>query len=237
VAVVREDREGVAYTELHTVRGPIARVAGDMQLHTHTAVFNAVLTESGRIGGLWLDQLEGRVKEWGALYHAFLATNLRRHGVEIGLDTRTELSRLHAVPESVVEHFSNRTVSGTAAARDYAAQQGLDWDSLDADRKVGLLKQAVQDPRGAKSDDLSDAQAWARAAAEVGYRHRSILRPDAAAPDLGRAERVEAAYRAALPLFDKTCSAVPSLRAPMRELPRPRDSSPQGSVRLGRWTM
>jgi hypothetical protein len=204
VPLVREDRDGVAYTELHTVRGPIARVAGDMQLHTHTAVFNAVLTESGRMGGLWLDQLEGRVKEWGALYHAFLATNLRRQGVEIGLDTRTELSRLHAVPESVVEHFSKRTVSGSAAAREYAAQQGLDWDSLDADRKVGLLKQAVQDPRGAKSDDLSDAQAWARAAAEIGYRHRSILRPDAAAPDLGRAERIEAAYRAALPIFDKT---------------------------------
>ena len=204
VAVVREDRDGVAYTELHTVRGPIARVAGDMQLHTHTAVFNAVLTKSGRMGGLWLDQLEGRVKEWGALYHAFLATNLRRHGVEVGLDTRTELSRLHAVPESVVEHFSKRTVSGTAAARNYAARQGLDWDSLDADRKVGLLKQAVQDPRGAKSDDLSDAQAWARAAVEVGYRHRSILRPDAETPVLTQAERVEAAYRAALPLFDKT---------------------------------
>jgi len=35
----------------------------------------------------------------------------------------------------------------------------------------------VQDPRGAKSDDLSDVAAWRLAAAEIGYKHRSILRP------------------------------------------------------------
>ena len=135
VEVVKTDKAGESYTELHGFKSPGGRTAGDMQLHTHTAVFNAVLTDTGRMGGLDLAQLDGRVKEWGALYHAYLATNLRKHGVEVVLDQKTELSRLTAVPERVAEHFSKRTTGGTAAARAYAAEQGLDWDTLDPDRK------------------------------------------------------------------------------------------------------
>ena len=203
VEVVRTDRSGQDYTELHSFKGAGGRVAGDMQLHTHTAVFNAVLTGSGRMGGLWLDQLDGRVKEWGALYQAYLATNLRKHGVDVVLDDRTEMARLTAVPERVTDHFSKRTMGGTAAARTYAAEQGLDWDTLDADRKIGLLKHGVQDPRGAKSDDLGDLGAWREAAAGIGYDHRSILRPDQPHQTPSRDERLEAAYQAALPVFDK----------------------------------
>ena len=203
VAVVRQDRAGRDYTELHTVKGAAGRMAGDMQLHTHVATFNAALTASGRLGGLWLDQLDGRVKEWGALYQAYLATNLRRHGVEVGLDERTEMARLAAIPARVTEHFSKRTVGGAAAARAYAAEQGLDWDSLDPERKIGLLKQGVQNPRGAKSDDLGDAAAWRRAATEIGYCHRSVLRPDGIPAEKTRDERLDGAYRAALPVFEK----------------------------------
>jgi DNA-binding protein YbaB len=203
VEIVKTDRSGQDYTELHTFKGAGGRVAGDMQLHTHTTVFNAVLTETGRMGGLWLDHLDGRVKEWGALYQAYLATNLRRHGVDVVLDDRTEMARLTAIPERVTAHFSKRTMGGTAAARAYAAEQGLDWDALDADRKIGLLKQGVQDPRGAKSDDLSDVAAWRLATAEIGYKHRSILRPDQKQTAASREDRLEAAYRAALPVFDK----------------------------------
>ena len=203
VEVIKTDKSGQDYTELHTFKSAGGRVAGDMQLHTHTAVFNAVLTETARMGGLWLDQLDGRVKEWGALYQAYLATNLRKHGVDVVPDDRTEMARLTAVPERVTDHFSKRTTGGTAAARAYAAEQGLDWDTLDADRKIGLLKQGVQDPRGAKSDDLSDAAAWRLAAAEIGYRHRSVLRPGQKQKEASREDRLEAAYQAALPVFDK----------------------------------
>jgi hypothetical protein len=203
VAVVKTDREGNDYTELHNFKSPGGRIAGDMQLHTHTAVFNAVLTETGRMGGLWTDQLDGKVKEWGALYQAYLATNLRKHGVDVVLDDRTEMARLTAIPEYVTEHFSKRTVGGTEAARAYAAEQGLDWDSLDADRKIGLLKQGVQDPRGAKSDDMSDIEIWRRAAEALGYQHASVLRPDAKQVAVSREDRLEAAYLAALPVFDK----------------------------------
>ena len=203
IEVVKTDRSGQQYTELHMFKSAAGRVAGDMQLHTHTAVFNAVLTESGRMGGLWLDQLDGRVKEWGALYQAYLATNLRTHGVDVVLDDRTEMARLSVVPDRVTEHFSKRTLGGTAAARAYAAEQGLDWDTLDPGRKIGLLKQGVQDPRGAKSDDLSDAAAWRLAAAGIGYEHRSVLRPGRKQTEISRGDRLEAAYQSALPVFDK----------------------------------
>jgi hypothetical protein len=203
VAVVRDLPDGEKQTELYTLKDSAGRVPGDMQLHTHTAVFNAVLTESGHVGGLDLARLEGRVKEWGALYQAYLATNLRRHGVEMGLDSRTEMARLMDVPEHVSEQFSKRTLGGTAAARASAAAQGLDWDALDADRKVGLLKAGVQNPREAKTDDISDLAAWKRMAAEIGYRHCSVLRPDEIKPLPDLIERVDQAYRAALPLLAK----------------------------------
>jgi hypothetical protein len=203
VEVVRTGADGQPATELHRLIGTAGRVPGDMQVHTHVAVFNAVETEAGRLGGLDLAQLEGRVHEWGALYQAYLAGNLRRHGVEADLDARTEMARLHAVPESVVTQFSKRTLGGTAAAREYARSHGLDWDSLDADRKIGLLKAGVQNPRGAKSDDVSDLATWRGVAEKLGYRHRSVLRPDQIAPVVSRAERLEAAYLAALPVLSK----------------------------------
>lgn len=203
VEVVRQDAEGQKVTELHRLTGTAGRVPGDMQVHTHVAVFNAVETVGGRLGGLDLAQLEGRIHEWGALYQAYLAGNLRKHGVEAHLDVRTEMARLTAVPESVVAQFSKRTQGGTEAAREYARSQGIDWDSLDPERKIGLLKAGVQNPRGAKSDDVSDLAAWRRVAEVMGYQHRSVLRPDGIARLFSREERLEAAYVAALPLLAK----------------------------------
>jgi hypothetical protein len=203
VAVVTRDEQGYEATELHSVTGSDGRVPGDMQVHTHVAVFNVVQTASGRVGGLDLAQLDGRVHEWGALYQAYLADNLRRHGVEITLDARTEMARLGAVPERVAAHFSKRTVSGTEAARAYAQSRGLDWDSIDAEHKIRLLKSGVQDPRGAKSDDVSDLATWQKMAAAMGYRHRSVLRRDEIKPELSRDERLELAYQAAMPVLGK----------------------------------
>jgi hypothetical protein len=203
VEIVRPGEDGQPVTELHALRGTGGRVPGDMQVHTHVAVFNVVETASGRVGGLDLAQLEGRIHEWGALYQAYLATHLRTHGVEVALDASNEMARLSAVPESVVAQFSKRTMGGTEAARAYAQTQGLDWDSLDADRKIGLLKAGVQNPREAKSDDVSDLSAWRKLADRLGYQHRSVFRPDAIQPVMDRAERLEAAYEAAMPLLGK----------------------------------
>jgi hypothetical protein len=127
---VREDSQGHPVTELHTLTGTQGRAPGDMQMHTHVAVFNIVETPSGRVGSINLALLEGRIHEWGALYQAYLANHLRAHGVVVELDARTEMARLSTVPESVVAQFSKRTIGGTEAAGAYARSLGLDWETL-----------------------------------------------------------------------------------------------------------
>ncbi|WP_086636326.1 MobF family relaxase [Acetobacter sp. DsW_059] len=156
---------GESFTRRFTLRVP-----GDPQLHTHTVVPNVVLTESGRVGGLDLKRLSGRVKELGALYQAFLAQNLRALGAEVELDRKTGAARLMVVPETVREAFSKRTQGGLFAARTYAKAQGLDWESLDESRRIALLKQGTQgDPRQVKQDDLADFEVWQRQADALGW--------------------------------------------------------------------
>ncbi len=203
VEVVHEDEQGQPVTELHTLTGTQGRAPGDMQMHTHVAVFNIVETLSGRVGSINLALLEGRIHEWGALYQAYLANHLRAHGVVVELDARTEMVRLSTVPESVVAQFSKRTTGGTEAARAYARSLGLDWEILTPARKIALLKAGVQNPREAKSDDVSDLAAWRATAARLGYEHRSVLRPDGIAPLPSREQRLETAFQAALPLLGK----------------------------------
>jgi hypothetical protein len=201
VEFTRTDRlTGAAYTELVTLK-----VAGDPQLHTHVAIPNVVLTEGGRVGALDMQRLKGRVHEFGAYYQAHLATNLRRHGVEVVLDEATGAARLTAIPERVRDAYSKRTRNGTDAARAYARTLGLDWDALDDARKIGLAKRGVQgDPRQAKQDDLGDFVAWRAQAAALGWSHRSVLAEAAEKPVPSRAARLEHAYSAALGLFDKS---------------------------------
>lgn len=200
VEVPRVDpKSGESYTELVTMK-----VAGDPQLHTHVAIPNVVLTADGRVGGLDLQRLEGRVHEFGAYYQAQLATNLRRHGVEVVLDAETGAVRLTDIPLSVRAAFSKRTVNGGEAARAYARELGLDWDSLDPARKIGLAKRGIQgDPRQVKQDDMSDWAAWRRQAQALGWTPRSVLNRVAAQEPPAREARISCAYEAALDLFDK----------------------------------
>ncbi len=215
VEIARTDEHGQAYTELLTLKA-----AGDPQLHTHVAVPNVVLTDTGRVGAMDLDKLQGRIHEFGAYYQAHVATNLRRHGVEVVLDERTGAARLTAIPDQVRSAFSKRTRNGTEAAREYAADLGLDWDALSPERKAGLVKEGTQTHKMAKAaglsvedraafegaarkDDMGDFAAWQRQAEVLRWLHRSVLRPDDIAPAPGRDERLEHAYQTALPLLDK----------------------------------
>lgn len=213
VEIVRNDpATGEARTEIVSLK-----VAGDPQLHTHVAVPNVVLTESGRIGALDLQRLEGRIHEWGALYQAHLATNLRRAGIEVALDPERGSARIVAVPEAVRAAFSKRTEGGVEAARRYATGQGLDWDGLSPDQKIGLAKRGVQgNPRQAKQDDLSDWASWRRQTDVIGWRPASVINPDAVAVSAAldaevavtqeapgvEAERLGIAYAAALDLLE-----------------------------------
>lgn len=196
---------GESYTHLATVR-----VAGTPQLHTHVCVLSHVLTGSGHVGSVDLGQLGSggggkvAIHELGALFQSHIATGLRRLGIDTRLDPETGAARIVAVPERVRAAFSRRTAQGEAAARAFARSQGLDWDSLDAGRRIGLLKRGVQgDPRAAKTDDCGDLGAWRREAAALGWQPGPLSNLDTpiALPD--RAERVRIARAAAAPLLAK----------------------------------
>lgn len=195
---VRDPETGEGYAHLATVR-----VAGTPQIHTHVCCLaRHVLTASGHVGSADLSQLRGRVHGWGALYQAHVATGLRRLGIATRLDPQTGAARVVAVPERVRTAFSRRTAQGEAAARAYARSKGLDWDGLDAGRRIGLLKQGVQgDPRAAKRDDCADLETWRREAEAFGWSPGPLSNLDAPIPLPDRAERVRIARTAAASLL------------------------------------
>ena len=104
VPVARTDAEGSPYTQFMSFGA-----ADDPALHSHMLVPSVVMTDTGRVGSLDLDTMAGKTHSWSAFYQAFLATNLKRLGVEVGLDERTGAARLAAVPEDVRDAFSKRT--------------------------------------------------------------------------------------------------------------------------------
>jgi len=190
------DKEGQAYTKFSDVphRTP------DMQLHTHSIVPNSVFTESGHVGSMDLDRLNGITKTLGAIYHAHLAQNLREHGIEVARDERTGAARIMSIPERVSRHFSKRTQEAETAARDYAKARGLDWDRLSGEQKAALLKAGGNQLRQAKDNDHelpSDFARWRDEATGIGYQHRSVLRLDAIKPALVPEQRIEIAYQTA----------------------------------------
>lgn len=203
VPVARTDAEGSAYTQFMSVGA-----AGDPALHSHMLVPSVVITDTGRVGSLDLDTMAGKTHSWGAFYQAFLATNLKRLGVEVGLDERTGAARLMAVPENVRDAFSKRTKDGAEAAREFAASQGKDWDSLTDKQKVGLVHASTQGRRrakdaagGSEEDRVADFGAWERQAATMQYAHKSVL-GTTPPPAPSRDDRLEGAYQTALRLLD-----------------------------------
>ena len=204
VDIERQDREGRAYTDIREV--PLQ--TADPQLHTHVTVFNTVLTDSGHIGALDLDRLAGRVKELGAVYHANVAVRARRLGIETVLDQRTGAARLADIPHSLRDLFSKRTIEAQDAAREFAAEKGIDWDAISAEQKIALLKAGAAETRQAKKETAegleqkSDFAVWREQAAAASYRHRSVLRADQVSAAPAADERHQAAYHAALPLLD-----------------------------------
>ncbi|SEG69601.1 TrwC relaxase [Methylobacterium sp. 190mf] len=195
----RDASTGEAYSHLAVVRA-----AGTPQVHTHVCVPAVVLTPSGHVGAPDLAELRGRLHEWGALYQANIATGLRRLGVAVDLDPDTGAARVRAVPEAVRAAFSRRTSQGEAAARAYAAAQGLSWDALDARRRIGLLKAGVQgNPKAPKVDDVADVESWHREAAALGWHPAGVSNLDRPIPLQPRGERLAIARAAAAPFLER----------------------------------
>ena len=178
-----------------------------------------VVCEDGSVGGMDMLALHDRVHEVGAYYQAHLATNLRALGINVVLDERTESARIPSVPDAVCEVFSKRTRDGEAAAREYVAAQGLDWDAMHPMEIFGVLKGGTRATRrqketGQRGDDLSDEAAWKAQAKAAGYEHRTVVetreRNQLPAPENDRLRR---AYLASLPVLERQFRRRATMRA------------------------
>jgi hypothetical protein len=177
--------------------------AGDPDRHTHTILATPILTASGHVGSVHArTAIAGRVHEYGKIYQAFLATNMRKLGVEAVLDKDTGMAKIESVPRWAVDLFSKRTREGDEAAREWAKQDGKDWDALDSRAKIAFLKTGASSTRERKDDGVPDLESWQKQALEAGYRHASVLRPgQEKRPEDARVRR-EAAYHTSLPRLD-----------------------------------
>jgi hypothetical protein len=140
--IARTDEQGHSYTEFQAV--PVRNA--DPQLHTHSILLNAVLTPDGHIGSMDLDQLAGRVHEFGAVYQARLAQTLRTHGIGTHLDPDTGAARITAIPDSVRRHFSKRSLGVQDSARAFAREAGQDWDALNSSQQLPCCGRVCSPP-------------------------------------------------------------------------------------------
>lgn len=192
---------GVQATEIYSVP-----VAGDPQLHTHTIVPNLVLTRSGRAMSIDTTRIAGRVHEFGAVYQALLGRNLRRLGMAVELDERTQALRLAAIPEEICRAFSKRTVNGERSAEEWALRHGYSaeaWAAMRPEQRIAMLKAAIKEGRFGKGDDLADLAAWRAQTAELGWQYSgSAVRMGPPAPERSQQQRVEDALAGATPVLE-----------------------------------
>lgn len=149
------------------------KVPGDMNLHTHVAVPNMVLTDDGRVRSIDFNKLQDRIHEFGAVYQAFIATNLKRAGIDVV--EKDGAARVTAIPERVRDAFSKRTRDAHEMARDHAIKLGADWDNMNESAKISLLKRGAKGSRQTKTDDLSDMDAWRKQAADLKWEPKSVI--------------------------------------------------------------
>ena len=96
------------------------------------------------------------------------------------LDPKTGAARILDVSPRAAEHFSKRSQDIEKAAGLYAAAEGYDWETMTGAHKVKFLRRGVEETRQAKRDHDGDSDftSWRRQAEdEIGYYHRSVLRP------------------------------------------------------------
>jgi TrwC relaxase/AAA domain len=182
-------------------------VFGDPKRHRHMIVFSTCAADS-RIGSFHQHAIKDRIHEWGALFQAYLGTELMKHGVNVELDSRQGLKfhermlRLTDVPQSICDLFSKRTLKAEEGARQFAVDRGIDWDSLSPQQKIKLVHETAVSQRLGKEGG-AHVETWRAEAAAAGYRHRSVLRPGQERQVADRVQRLPAAYDKSRQLIDE----------------------------------
>jgi len=183
---VRDGATGVTYL----VDSP---VGGDPHDHIHNALFNMVVTEDGHVGSLDTQRLHSRVHEFGAYFQARLADELRRLGASLQYDNNEQAVVLTAIPDEAVALFSKGRRQVLQSAKDYAEEQGLDWETLTLERKQRILAVTGMASRLRKDGSADDRGSWEEQAAAIGWKHKTVLN-EANHERLSDAERLEQAY-------------------------------------------
>ena len=136
---------------------------------------NIVATADGRVGSLDMRALtDPRVKEFGAYFQAVLADELRRLGIRVGYDNAEQAVVVESVPEAVSKIFSKGASKSCDKAKSFAASQGLDWDELDAEHKMDVMRDAGAEGRLGKMK-CDERKIWREQIAEIGWQHQSVL--------------------------------------------------------------
>lgn len=190
-----------------------AGLPGDMNLHTHGLIPNAVFCESGRVGSLDTMAVRGFLFEAGSYYQARLGTKLRQAGFAVELDPHTGAARMPLVPDHVRSLFSKRTNQGEQLARKAVLDEGKDWDSLSHEEQTTRTKEWTQrweskqknDDGTRKKDDIADLPDWQRQAKDARWEvPRSFQFIGPQLPELTDEQRHRKAYEIGLPwLADK----------------------------------
>ena len=152
-----------------------APVGGDPHAHIHNLIFNMVVTEDGRIGSLDTQRLHARVLEFGSYAQACLADELRRIGARVAYDKDEKAIVLTAIPQHANDAFSKSSKQVLRGAKAFAESQGLDWDSISADKKFEILREAGVAERLAKHAGKSDRALWREQAEAIGWAHDTVL--------------------------------------------------------------
>ncbi|USQ74186.1 relaxase domain-containing protein (plasmid) [Roseomonas mucosa] len=185
---VRDGKDGATYL------AEVTTMDGDPHAHIHNALFNAVVTEDGRVGSLDTQRLHSRVHEFGAYFQARLADHLRELGARVSYDRQQQAVVLDAIPQAASDLFSKGRRQVERSAKAYAKSQGLDWDTLSAEGKFKILAVTGLATRLEKNGPKGAREIWLAQAEAIGWKHITVM-DEVAHPRLSDAERFDAAYR------------------------------------------
>ncbi|MCP1274440.1 relaxase domain-containing protein [Gluconobacter albidus] len=152
-----------------------SRSGGDPHDHIHNTFFNVVVTEDGHVGSLDTKRLRSRVHEFGAFFQARLADRLRKIGVAQGYDANEQATVALGVSKDLCDFFSKGRRQVVQAAKDYAAKEGHDWETMPIEKKQRILSMAGLASRHGKERHEDEVESWKRQARELGWEEGSLL--------------------------------------------------------------
>ena len=110
----------------------------------------------------------------------------------VAYDATEQAVVIPAIPDHVVQAFSKRDRQILHKAKRFAEGQGLNWDELSADSKLGIIEEASAEGRLGKIK-ADEKRVWREQAEDLGWKQTTAME-DMVYPTPSKAERHERAY-------------------------------------------